>query len=102
GRLSSIEMIDITGSGDNTLKVSLGDVLDFGHRAFINDDTMQLAIKGNAGDTVQISDLLPNGMDVGDWEHLGPITLPSGVYEVYHHTELAADILVQQGVTVQL
>jgi hypothetical protein len=102
GRLSSIEVIDITGSGDNTLKVSLGDVLDLGHRgAFISDDSVQLAIKGNAGDTVELSDLLPNGMDVGDWELLGDVTAAGVVYEVYHHTELAAEILVQQGVTVQ-
>ncbi|WP_205895549.1 hypothetical protein, partial [Metapseudomonas otitidis] len=102
GRLSSIEVIDITGSGDNTLKISLGDVLDLGHRgAFISDDSVQLAIKGNAGDTVELSDLLPNGMDVGDWELLGDVTAAGVVYEVYHHTELAAEILVQQGVTVQ-
>ncbi|VTR32869.1 Uncharacterised protein [Serratia fonticola] len=66
GRLSSVEVIDITGSGNNTLKISLGDVLDQGFRgAFINDESVQLAVKGDAGDVVMLSDLLPNGMDVG-------------------------------------
>ena len=102
GRLSSIEVIDLTGSGDNTLKVSLGDVLDLGNqRSFINDDNVQLAVKGNAGDVVMLGDLLPNGMDVGDWENLGQVTAAGIVYEVYQHTGFEAEILVQQGVTVQ-
>jgi len=103
GRLSSVEVIDITGKGDNTLKVSLGDVLDTGHLgAFINDDSVQLAVKGNAGDVVQLSDLLPNGMDIGDWENLGVVIAAGITYEVYHHTGMEAEVLVQQGVTVQL
>ena len=103
GRLSSVEIIDITGSGDNTLKLSLGDVLDLGHRgAFINDESVQLAVKGNAGDKVMLDDLLPNGMNVGDWELLGDVTAAGVVYDVYQHSDFAAEILVQQGVSVQL
>ncbi|MFU5485668.1 hypothetical protein ACM7XN_29700, partial [Pseudomonas aeruginosa] len=102
-RLSSIEVIDLSGSGDNILKVSLGDVLELGNqRAFINDDNVQLAVKGDAGDVVMLNDLLPNGMDVGDWENLGQITAAGIVYEVYQHTALEAEILVQQGVEVQM
>ena len=102
GRLSSIEVIDLTGSGDNTLKLSLGDVLDLGNqRSFINDDNVQLAVKGDAGDVVMLSDLLPNGMDIGDWENLGQVTAAGVVYEVYQHTGLEAEILVQQGVVVE-
>ncbi|WP_336332605.1 Ig-like domain-containing protein [Pseudomonas putida] len=103
GRLSSIEVIDLSGTGNNTLKVSLGDVLELGNqRAFINDDNVQLAIKGDAGDVVMLNDLLPNGMDVGDWENLGSVTAAGIVYEVYQHTGLEAEILVQEGVAVQL
>ncbi|VXD01336.1 conserved hypothetical protein [Enterobacterales bacterium 8AC] len=103
GRLSSVEVIDITGSGNNTLKISLGDVLDQGFRgAFVNDDSVQLAVKGNAGDVVMLSDLLPNGMDVGDWENLGEVISAGISYDVYHHTGLEAEILIQQGVDVQL
>ncbi|CAI1819955.1 putative fimbrial outer membrane usher protein [Serratia fonticola] len=102
GRLSSVEVIDITGSGNNTLKISLGDVLDQGFRgAFINDESVQLAVKGDAGDVVMLSDLLPNGMDVGDWENLGEVISAGISYDVYHHTGLEAELLVQQGVTVQ-
>ncbi|WP_336332604.1 Ig-like domain-containing protein [Pseudomonas putida] len=102
GRLSSIEVIDLTGCGNNTLKVSLGDVLELGNqRSFINDDNVQLAIKGDAGDVVMLNDLLPNGMDVGDWENVGYVTSAGIQYDVYQHSALEAEILVQQGVTVQ-
>ncbi|PNB68929.1 hypothetical protein C1X64_30760, partial [Pseudomonas sp. GW456-E7] len=102
GHLSSIEVIDLTGTGDNTVKLALGDVLELGnHRAFISDDCVQLAVKGNVGDKVLLSDLLPKGMDVGDWEALGQVTSAGVVYEVYQHTGLDAELLVQQGVMVQ-
>lgn len=102
-RLSSIEVIDLTGTGDNTVKVSLGDVLELGnHRAFNTDDCTRLAVKGNVGDVVLLNDLLPNGMDVGDWEALGQLTASGIVYEVYQHTALDAQLLVQDGVMVQL
>ncbi|MGU5817690.1 Ig-like domain-containing protein, partial [Aeromonas hydrophila] len=102
GRLSSIEIIDIAGSGNNTVRISLGDVLELGHHNyFMDENTVQLAIRGNTGDTVELSDLLPNGMDVGDWEITGSVTVAGYQYEVYRHTELPADLLVQQGVQVQ-
>ncbi|MFZ1873380.1 MAG: hypothetical protein WAU54_11505, partial [Chania sp.] len=102
GRLSSVEVIDITGSGNNTLNISLGDVLDQGSRgAFISDESVQLAVKGDAGDVVTLSDLLPNGMDVGDWENLGEVISAGISYDVYLHSGMDAELLVQQGVTVQ-
>ncbi|MFZ1874886.1 MAG: hypothetical protein WAU54_19250, partial [Chania sp.] len=102
GRLSSVEVIDITGSGNNTLNISLGDVLDQGSRgAFISDESMQLAVKGDAGDVVMLSDLLPNGMDVGDWENIGDVVSAGISYDVYLHSGMDAEILVQQGVDVQ-
>ncbi|MGU3522788.1 Ig-like domain-containing protein [Enterobacteriaceae bacterium C23F] len=106
GRLSSIEAIDITGSGNNTLKISLGDVLDQGHTsAFISADvgeiaTVQMAIKGNAGDVVVLSDLLPNGMQAGEWDNLGEVTAAGVAYDVYRNEGLNADLLIQVGVTV--
>ncbi|MFD4840398.1 Ig-like domain-containing protein, partial [Achromobacter sp. NPDC058515] len=103
GRLSSIEIIDITGTGNNTLKLSLSDVLDQGARGvFVNEPTMQMVVKGNAGDKVELDDLLPNGLDTGDWEGLGSITVAGVGYEVYRHSGVDADILVQEGVQLNL
>ena len=46
-RIESIEKIDITGSGNNTLKISLSDVLDI-------NSTQLLTIDGNSGDSVNL------------------------------------------------
>lgn len=46
GRITGVEQIDITGSGDNQLTLNLDDVLD------ISDSTNDLLIVGNTGDAV--------------------------------------------------
>ncbi|WP_232441061.1 Ig-like domain-containing protein, partial [Burkholderia ubonensis] len=59
GKLASIEAIDLTGTGANTLKLSLGDVLEQGGQGlFIKNDTTQMLVRGGEGDKVELSDLL--------------------------------------------
>nr|BFD40923.1 Ig-like domain-containing protein [Pseudomonas sp. FFPRI_1] len=102
-RLSSIENFDITGTGDNTLKLSLGDVLEQGATGmYISSNSIQVAVRGDAGDVVQLSDLLPNGMDGGSWVHNSRIIASGITYEVYHNSTMNADLLVEAGVTVQM
>ena len=45
-KINGIETIDLTGSGDNTLRLSATDLLD------LSDTTDSLVVKGNAGDRV--------------------------------------------------
>nr|WP_272893542.1 Ig-like domain-containing protein [Duffyella gerundensis] len=67
-QFSSVEVVDITGSGDNLLALSIGDVLEHGGRdMFVDDGKRQFMVQGNDGDTVQLDDLLPDGTDTGDW-----------------------------------
>jgi hypothetical protein len=102
-RLTSMEVIDMTGSGDNTLKVSLGDVLAQGDKdLFINDGKVQMMVKGNEGDVVNLSDLLPDGSDAGDWNTGGNVTVSGVEYTVYEHSGQAAEILIQQGINTNL
>nr|BFD40922.1 Ig-like domain-containing protein [Pseudomonas sp. FFPRI_1] len=102
-RLSSIENFDITGTGDNTLKLSLGDVLEQGATGmYISSNSIQVAVRGDAGDVVQLSDLLPNGMDGGSWVHNSQVVASGITYEVYHNSTMNADLLVQAGVTVEM
>ncbi|MET7440580.1 hypothetical protein, partial [Streptomyces sp. NPDC005568] len=55
-KITSIEVIDITGTGNNTLKLSMRDVLELGHEnVFRNDGHTQLMVNGNAGDRVELS-----------------------------------------------
>ncbi|MBS4077722.1 Ig-like domain-containing protein [Pseudomonas rustica] len=103
GKLESIEIIDITGTGNNTLNLSLGDVLELGESSlFSTDETVQMLIKGNAGDVVNLDDLLADGTDPGDWAGQGTVTVEGIVYNVFQHSSLDAQLLVQDGVTTNL
>jgi hypothetical protein len=103
GELASVEIIDITGTGNNTLNLSLGDVLEQGETSlFTADETTQMMIKGDAGDVVDLDDLLPDGTDPGDWASAGIATVAGVTYNVYQHSTLDAQLLVQDGVTTNL
>ena len=104
GKVTSVEVIDITGTGDNTLKLSLGDVLEQGGKdLFIADGKTQMMVKGNAGDTVELSDLMPDGTDMGDWaQQNGTVTVEGSQYNVFVHEGLNTELLVQIGVQTNL
>ncbi len=103
GKLESIEIIDITGTGANTLNLSVGDVLEQGETSlFTDDEVMQMMIKGNAGDVVNLDDLLPDGTAPGDWATAGIATIAGVTYNVFQHSTLDAQLLVQDGVTTNL
>ncbi|WP_445177494.1 Ig-like domain-containing protein [Pseudomonas sp. McL0111] len=103
GKLESVEIIDITGTGNNTLTLSLEDVLEQGQTSlFTNDDTVQMMIKGNTGDTVNLNDQL-SGIDApGDWAASGAVEVSGVTYNVFKHDSLDAQLLVQDGVTTNL
>ena len=103
GKLESIEVIDLTGTGNNTLNLSLGDVLEQGEISlFTADDTTQMMIKGNAGDVVNLDHLLLDGTDPGGWATAGTATVAGVTYNVFQHSTLDAQLLVQDGVTTNL
>ncbi|WP_371365429.1 Ig-like domain-containing protein [Pseudomonas sp. QL9] len=102
-KLSSIEVIDLTGTGNNALKLSVSDVLEQGGKdLFRVSGEVQMMVNGNAGDTVNLDDLLGNGMDVGDWAKGSSVTVDGVTYVSYQHSGLDAELLVQSGVTVNL
>ena len=103
GKLESIEVIDLTGTGNNTLNLSLGDVLEQGEISlFTADDTTQMMIKGNAGDVVNLDHLLLDGTDPGGWATAGTAIVAGVTYNVFQHSTLDAQLLVQDGVTTNL
>lgn len=100
GKIQSMEVIDITGIGNNTLNLSLGDILQQGGKDLFNmSGHVQMVVKGNAGDKVNLSDLLPDNADVGNWSSSGNVTVGGVVYAVWQHSALDAELLVQSGVT---
>ncbi|TIN52230.1 MAG: Biofilm associated protein A [Mesorhizobium sp.] len=101
--IQSVEVFDITGTGNNTLTLSAGDVLENATQNLFHDnDFNQMMVKGDAGDTVNLSDLLPNGMDPGNWTDGGTVNVGGVVYQSYQMDSLNTEILVQMGVTVTL
>ncbi|WP_312183818.1 Ig-like domain-containing protein [Pantoea sp. CTOTU46764] len=101
-KIDSIEIFDITGAGNNILKLDLNALLQHGEKElFIEDGKTQLMVKGNAGDVVQLKDILPAGSNLSEWQHQeGTVTVAGVEYQVYRHDD--AELLVQQGVKTEL
>jgi hypothetical protein len=100
-KLSSIEIIDITGQGNNTLKLSMNDVLELGHEnVFRNDGHTQLMVNGNAGDRVELSGM--SGLGSGQWTSEGLVSLNGQAYTLYENAALHVELLVQSSVSTHL
>jgi hypothetical protein len=104
--LQNIEKIDLTGSGDNTLKLRLTDMLQgFDDSNVFNSSNTtsgldpkvtrnQLMIDGNAGDKVALTDL-------ANWTAAGTNVVANGeTYVVYNHNTSAQQLLIDQLLTV--
>ena len=94
GKVDSIEVIDITGTGNNSLSLSLQDVLANGQLDLFYQgakQTVQMMVKGNAGDVVKLDDLLgAGGPDLGDWASMGKQSIGGVSYVDYQHSGLDA------------
>lgn len=102
-KISSMEVIDLTGTGNNTLTLNLSDVLrNGGTNIFHAGDAarVQMMVKGNAGDRVNLGDLLTGNIDHGDWVKKTAVVIEGVTYDSFQHSSLAAELLVQQGVNV--
>ena len=77
-RILGIEIIDITGSGNNTLTLNQREVLN------ISDETNTLLVKRNSGDTVNIGT---------GWTQAADETINSVVYNVYTQGQARLKVL---------
>ncbi|CAC9592578.1 hypothetical protein [uncultured Gammaproteobacteria bacterium] len=91
GRIQDIEIIDLTGSGDNTLKLNLNDLLD------ISSETNTLRVIGDSGDKVEATGF--NKSTAGDVAN--GITLGNVTYDVYINTSAStAELWIDQDLEV--
>ena len=109
-RLQSIECIDLTGSGNNTLKLAIKDIQDLTGFNGINRDTAsglgfasgsysfaaiedrhQLVVTGNAGDSLTVAD--------GIWTNLGTVTSGSLIYNAWNSNSGLVQLLVNSSLT---
>jgi hypothetical protein len=97
-RLSSIEIIDLTGTGDNTLRLSVADVLGLvGFNAFEDTGRRQLLIKGGEGDQGDMVDrveLVDSGWEVKE----AAATIGGASYQVWEHNASLATLYLAPGV----
>ncbi|ROM40001.1 hypothetical protein BK648_19785 [Pseudomonas poae] len=101
-KLTSIEIIDLTGTGDNAINLSLKDVLNLGEtNVFHENEMVQMMIKGDAGDVVNLDGLV-DAADSGKWVAQGVLALGDTNYQIYQYSTLAAELLVQQGMQTNL
>lgn len=84
------------------VEITLGDVLLQGEEPlFIDDSRQQLLIKGEPGQQVNLCDLLPAESEPGEWmKARGSVTVKGVQYEVYHHSGVETELLVQAGIDV--
>ena len=102
-KISSMEVIDLTGSGNNTLTLNLSDVLrNGGTDLFYTGDKsrVQMMVTGKAGDSVNLSDLLTGGIDHGDWVKTTVVVIDGVNYNSYQHSSLDVELLVKKALTV--
>jgi hypothetical protein len=96
-RIGSIEKIDLTGTGNNTLKLTLQDVLDIGSaNSFAATGRHQLMVMGNSGDSVDLADSTgTTGWTQGTNLSVGGVTCA-----VWNNNTSLATVYVQTGVVV--
>jgi hypothetical protein len=92
--IENIELIDMTGSGNNTVRFDIHDVLALPDRAALFDDapTRQLRIDGDSGDTVESTG---QGWQQGDAVDIGGVS-----YANYGHGDIGAQLLIDPDITV--
>jgi len=95
-RLSSIEIIDLTGSGHNTLRLAARDVLDLADFNAIDPagsgaNRHQLLVDGNSGDRVVLLE--------SDWSHAGQQTVMNDqTYQVWNHDQTLVTLYLAENV----
>jgi len=103
--IQNIEKIDLTGSGANTLKLGLTDMLQsFDNSNVFNSSNTtsglsatvtknQLMVDGDIGDKVVLSDLL-------NWTAAGNVVANGHTYVAYNHNTSAQQLLIDQAIAV--
>ena len=100
-RIDSVEAIDLTGTGNNTLTVAARDVVDMAGMNLYNSangwtslgatvQAHQLVVNGDAGDVLNAS---------GTWNDAGTITVGGQTYAIYNDTASATQLLVDTDIT---
>ncbi len=102
--VNNFEKFDlVVGSGRNALVISVNDVLTTGRAdAFQVNGCTQVMVNGDGSDSLNLTHLLDNGGDTGNWVSAGTTVVNGITYNVFNHTTHSAQVLAQQGLKVQV
>jgi hypothetical protein len=96
-RIDDVEVIDLSVAGSNTIKLTLGDVIDMSSsNVFQATGRKQLLVKGTTGDTLDFAD----GAETFAWTQAANVTIDTVVYSAWNHNTAAATVYVQSGIFV--
>jgi hypothetical protein len=96
-RIDSVEAIDLSGSGNNTLKISAADVLDMaGANSFAVTGRHQVQVLGNAGDTLDLTAGTPG------WVQSNTLLIGGVGHHIWNHSTTLATLYVDPNVAVVL
>jgi hypothetical protein len=103
GKDQQVTTIDMNNGKADVLNINVNDVLTHAEKdLFITDGNKQLMVQGNKGDVVNLNDLLPDNSDPGNWTNAGNVKVSGVEYQVYHMENHDVELLVQNGVTVNV
>jgi hypothetical protein len=103
GDVAAINHIVMTdGAGNDTLKLTTGDVLQLGVKnSFLSNSRQQMRIDGDSGDRVELDDLL-GGSSFAWTKANDPVVLDERNYDVYANTSLNLELFIQKTINTQL
>ncbi|MEL4868825.1 Biofilm associated protein A [Pantoea agglomerans] len=81
------------------VEITVDDILIKNEECLFSDDHYaQLLIRGNDGEKINLADLLPADVELGEWSKArGSVTVAGVQYEVYQHSGIETEVLVQMG-----
>lgn len=96
--VNHIKMND--GAGNDTLKLTMGDVLALGVKnSFVFNNHQQMRIDGDTGDKVLLDHLLGSSSD-HTWSQPTTQVLGTGTYSVYSNAQWGLDLYIKQDLQV--
>ncbi|AZD35976.1 T1SS secreted agglutinin RTX [Pseudomonas chlororaphis subsp. aurantiaca] len=88
---------------DYDSKLDLNSLLSRGEKnLFIDDDNLQVVLKGCSEEANRLHDLLVDGIKAESWASVGEVTVAGIAYDVYQNSSLGAEFLVQHEVAQNL
>ena len=97
-----VHAISLKGHGQNLLNIGIDDVLALGHEnQFLNNGNKQLMVKGDEGDRVTL-DTIAGEHGIAHWNAQADVMVEGEVYHVYQNGNHDVEVLIQQGIQIQI